>query len=112
MNRSSYKYTALAFITYNNARICVRCYSVENICVHHKDENYMNNKEDNLQILCKSCHTSLHTKWKVSWNKWKKMSKKFIDKMKISNKGVNNGFYWKKHTEETKAKMRKAKKKA
>ena len=53
-------YRKLAFEVYNNTQICVKCYSTENIHVHHKDENRENNKENNLQILCRSCHIRHH----------------------------------------------------
>lgn len=29
-------------------------------CTHHKDHNRMNNKLENLEILCKSCHQKEH----------------------------------------------------
>lgn len=29
--------------------------------IHHKDGNYMNNKEDNLQVLCPNCHSLTET---------------------------------------------------
>lgn len=29
--------------------------------IHHKDGNYKNNKEDNLQILCPNCHSLTNT---------------------------------------------------
>lgn len=39
---------------------CDLCGSSVNLCMHHKDKDWMNNSEDNLQTLCSSCHTSLH----------------------------------------------------
>jgi len=62
MSRNIILYRKLAFEIYKNAQICVKCYSFENIEVHHKDLNPWNNIEENLQILCKSCHTRLHKK--------------------------------------------------
>jgi len=61
--RSYYKHTILAYKIYNNAKICVKCYSTKNICVHHKNENPWDNREENLQILCKSCHNKHHLIW-------------------------------------------------
>ena len=40
---------------------CSVCGETENqIDVHHKDKNRKNNKIENLQVLCASCHTKLH----------------------------------------------------
>lgn len=44
---------------------CEKCgWGVENpythkipLQIHHKDGNSLNNKEDNLQVLCPNCHT-------------------------------------------------------
>ena len=30
------------------------------LVVHHKDENRLNNELNNLQVMCRSCHTSHH----------------------------------------------------
>ena len=38
------------------------CASTQRLELHHKDKNPRNNSLDNLQILCKSCHSTLH--WK------------------------------------------------
>jgi len=56
--RTAYK--QLAYEVYNNAKICTVCYSLEDICIHHKDKNPWNNKESNLKIICRSCHTKIH----------------------------------------------------
>ena len=40
--------------------ICECCGSEQNICIHHKDENYKNNNIDNVQPLCRSCHIKHH----------------------------------------------------
>jgi 5-methylcytosine-specific restriction endonuclease McrA len=39
---------------------CVNCGSVDNLVVHHLDKNFRNNKMDNLTILCRVCHSSIH----------------------------------------------------
>lgn len=41
--------------------ICERCFSKDNLLVHHKDENRSNNELHNLEILCKRCHQKHHT---------------------------------------------------
>lgn len=41
---------------------CEQCSSQNNLQVHHKDKDLMNNCSDNLQTLCASCHNTLH--WK------------------------------------------------
>ena len=67
MNRSSVrrKYNKLAYKVYKNAKICVKCYSVEKIEIHHKNEDIFDNSEKNLQILCSKCHRIVHHKWKI-----------------------------------------------
>jgi len=39
---------------------CNRCSSVDNLLAHHIDEDRNNNKLDNLEIICKSCHAKEH----------------------------------------------------
>lgn len=41
-------------------RVCEFCGAIENVHTHHKDLNHNNNKLDNLQWLCGSCHSKLH----------------------------------------------------
>jgi len=67
--RSSKTYQRIAFKEYGFERICSICGAVENICVHHKDENRSNNTKENLQIVCKPCHASLHSKGNALWIK-------------------------------------------
>ncbi len=43
---------------------CLRCETTENLCVHHKDEDHLNNDPANLEVLCMSCHSSMH---KQAW---------------------------------------------
>lgn len=42
--------------------MCEICGSKEHLCVHHKDTNRKNNNPENLQTLCRSCHTKEHLK--------------------------------------------------
>ena len=105
-NESLYK--KLAYEIYKNTKICVKCYSLDNIHVHHKDLDPGNNIESNLQILCRSCHTKLHNKWRKHSKetrkktsialKWRKLSEE--TKKKIGLAGIGR-----KHSEETKKKM-------
>jgi 5-methylcytosine-specific restriction endonuclease McrA len=56
------RYRKLAFERYNLEKICSVCGSIENIIVHHIDENRRNNAIENFQIMCNPCHTSHHRK--------------------------------------------------
>lgn len=52
-------YRTLAFEHYPH--YCNRCGSKRNLEVHHRNHNQRNNKIENLEILCKSCHRKHHT---------------------------------------------------
>lgn len=39
---------------------CEKCGSEHRTDVHHKDMNWKNNAQDNLQRLCRSCHIKAH----------------------------------------------------
>ena len=39
---------------------CVECNSTENLVIHHIDMNRKNNNINNLQMLCRNCHTLKH----------------------------------------------------
>ena len=41
---------------------CAACGRKDNLCIHHKDFDHYNNAEENLEVLCVSCHLSLHKK--------------------------------------------------
>lgn len=99
------EYIYLAFEVYNNARICVKCYTTEKICVHHIDENPENNNEDNLQILCRSCHTTLHNMWNT-YCLWYKHTDEARRNMSEASKWKTSPQKWKKLSEETKEKIR------
>lgn len=46
-------------------RICERCKSInkwQNWSIHHKDENRSNNIDNNLEVLCNTCHATVHIK--------------------------------------------------
>jgi hypothetical protein len=40
--------------------VCSKCGSRINLCIHHIDFDHYNNNPENLQVLCVSCHLSLH----------------------------------------------------
>jgi len=44
---------------------CVICNSFESLRIHHIDENHGNNKEENLILLCESCHRTVHSGIKI-----------------------------------------------
>lgn len=48
---------------------CAVCGTQEDLCIHHKDFDHYNNPPENLQVLCKSCHLSLHKK--AYWDAWR-----------------------------------------
>jgi len=64
MKRNRYEYKKLAYEVYWFEKICNKCKSIKLICIHHIDEDFTNNKRDNLEVLCNSCHLSHHKKWK------------------------------------------------
>lgn len=39
---------------------CQNCTSSKRLVVHHKDEDKLNNVEDNLVVLCRTCHMKVH----------------------------------------------------
>ena len=41
---------------------CSSCGEKTNLCIHHMDFDHYNNNENNLAVLCVSCHMSLHKK--------------------------------------------------
>jgi hypothetical protein len=41
-------------------KLCNRCGSTVNLCVHHKDRNRENNDPSNLERICRSCHFKEH----------------------------------------------------
>ena len=43
---------------------CEKCGSIDDLQVHHIDENRNNNKSDNLIVLCRSCHSIVHNRRK------------------------------------------------
>ncbi len=52
---------------------CKECESKKNLCIHHIDFDHFNNNPDNLEVICVSCHMSLHKK--MYWDSIKKGEK-------------------------------------
>lgn len=50
----------IAYLINKKDKVCEICGSTNNIDIHHKDGNYHNNDENNLMIVCRSCHCKLH----------------------------------------------------
>jgi GTP cyclohydrolase I len=85
MERSGkYNYRKKAFQAYDN--VCAHCGKTEeqekkdtgsSLVVHHKNSNCYDNRVENLAILCRSCHSTLH-------NEQKRHSDYFLGQGKIS----------------------------
>jgi len=47
---------------------CERCLQDHSLLVHHKDRNRQNNNENNLEVLCTSCHAVEHRRFlNINW---------------------------------------------
>ena len=53
---------------------CERCKSTVRLQRHHKDRNSLNNKADNVEVLCQTCHKNLHMA-EGSWSRGLKKTK-------------------------------------
>lgn len=42
------------------AHVCEACGATENLHRHHRDENPLNNRPENVAILCQDCHAKAH----------------------------------------------------
>lgn len=40
--------------------VCDRCPATTDLHIHHRDRDVTNNAQENLQVLCRSCHLKLH----------------------------------------------------
>ena len=109
------EYTKLAFEVYKNAKICIKCFRYRcRIEIHHKNEDITDNSEENLQILCASCHCKHHATWRiVSEETRKKISEahkwntyRLWDKVSEETKRkISKWLTWKKRTEEQKKRI-------
>lgn len=46
---------------------CECCGSTTSLQVHHRDLRWLNNSPDNLQLLCPTCHSRVHSELEASW---------------------------------------------
>ncbi len=56
-------------------KCCELCNNINSLDIHHKDRNKLNNNTDNLQVLCRSCHTKEHRN-NDDWNKQNHINRK------------------------------------
>jgi 5-methylcytosine-specific restriction endonuclease McrA len=69
-----------------NLNKCISCGTTGNMVVHHVDENFHNNKLDNLRILCYKCHNQLHgTGEETRYKKGHKVSQEIRNKIGRAN---------------------------
>jgi 5-methylcytosine-specific restriction endonuclease McrA len=66
---------------------CISCGATgDNMVVHHVDENFHNNKLENLRILCHKCHNQLHGNGtETRYKKGHKVSQETRDKIAKAN---------------------------
>jgi len=86
-------YCKLAFSTYG--KICCLCGGLQNLCVHHKDENRFNNEVENLEVICRRCHAKKHNLHK-SLPKGNRLSECKKEQVKTFKRD-ENGKFIKKH---------------
>ena len=41
---------------------CTRCGTVDDLCIHHVNNDHFDNRIENLEVLCNGCHMSHHKK--------------------------------------------------
>lgn len=75
-----------------------KCTSLTWAVIHHKDRNKLNNRYDNLELMTREEHTSLH-------QRGKKFSDEHRRKIREALKGKNNPWYGKHHSDESKRKI-------
>ena len=89
--------------------------------VHHKNENKLDNRIENLELMTKKEHTILHSTGNTYWlgkkhtketkdkiskaHMGKKYSAERIEQMRVMSSGKNNPMYGKHHSKETKKKI-------
>lgn len=39
---------------------CSVCGATENLCVHHKNGDHLDNRTENLDVMCMPCHSRMH----------------------------------------------------
>ena len=43
-------------------KICKICGNTKNLLIHHKNRKHKDNRLENLEIVCRSCHEKIHNK--------------------------------------------------
>jgi len=87
----------LIYETFNNYKL------KKNECVHHIDENEINNILENFELMTKKEHTGLHHKNKTISEK----TRKLMSENHVDVKGEKNPMYGKHQSEESKNKISK-----
>lgn len=69
-----------------NLNKCISCGKEGEMVVHHVDQNFHNNKLENLRILCHQCHNQLHGNGtEKRFQKGHKVSQTIRDKIARAN---------------------------
>lgn len=87
--RNYYK-TRKFLALYNN--MCSRCGATQKLDVHHKNNDPSDNRKNNIQVLCKSCHSRLH--WYPRKIKIRKDKRKIvINKLLYRKQAIEHKIY-------------------
>ena len=62
ISKRAYHYRAKSALIRANRDVCTceACESTHRPEIHHRDADYRHNEADNLQVLCRECHLSIH----------------------------------------------------
>lgn len=79
---SSKSYRKIAFEELGLPMECMSC-GETTVAVHHNDKNRSNNTKENLEIYCRSCHTTYHNR--NGDNGWSILNKRYIPKISVDD---------------------------